>query len=166
MGTVQDHQFRYTKKRLLRVLEPGLTIAALAVPLFAVPDSRAWGPPVVLAGCMLAAAMFGWFGRGVAVAIDAGGLRCGFPGLRRLAWSAIDRVRFVRVEGVAHLVVDRTEAARAARRGGLLLRRAARRVGAGDLAVPLVGLADDPKRVVEVVSLAHQLAARGSTASA
>lgn len=168
MGTVQDHEFRYTKKRLLQLAEPGLSIGALAVPLFAVPESRAWGLPVAAGAAAVALMFFVGFGGGVAVAIDADGLACGFPGFRRLSWSAIDRVRFVRVGGVAHLVVDRTAAARAARRGGFLLRRAARRVGAADLAVPLVGLADDPKKVVEVVVLAHRLATgpRGPTAPA
>jgi hypothetical protein len=83
----------------------------------------------------------------------------GFPGAR---WVDIERVAFVRVNGRALLVVDRTDEARRHRPGGKWPRSLARLAKAKDLAVPLDNLAASPEKVVACVQLAHQQALDGA----
>lgn len=89
---------------------------------------------------------------------DDGGLRASCRGFPATPWPEIERLRLVRVEGRALLVVDRTEEARSRQPAGGRVRSLARLAQTKDLAAPIDNLDASPEKIFAVVELAHRCA--------
>ena len=157
MPTVPACEFQHTRGHKLRVMRVSISLCVLGAPLITSDVARSTGIVLCALGCLLAVLLHLGFG-GPAVAIDDEGLRIGRPGGGTLPWATIAAVRFLRVDQVAYLIVDRTAEARSQRKAGFFLRQPARHIGVEDIAVPLIGLRDEPRRVFEAVALAHSVA--------
>ena len=92
------------------------------------------------------------------IRVDSEGLRVRGLGGRRIPWSEIESVSYRRdYQRGAFLVVDRTQAARAARPAGRRSRRLGMALRATDLVAPLVQLEHDPRQVVAAIRLAQDV---------
>jgi len=120
------------------------------------PPALAWA--TVASGALIAL----WFGqpawrRAPMLWFDDRGLFARVPGIGPVPWTAIERVRLVRVNATTHfLVVDRTPEERARRPLSRLAVAIAKKPEAKDLAVPLDGLEVAADKVFAIVDLAHR----------
>lgn len=162
MATVPAQSFPMQPKRAWHALAPGIAMLGAGVEQLRRDHTGvlAW----TCVGCGLVCVLwFGklWWRQAPMVWFDDAGLRARVPGFGPLPWSSIEKVRFVRVNGKAFLVIDRTPAARQQQPASMVARSIARSAEAKDLAVPIDGLAARPDQVFAVVELAHR-AANGS----
>jgi hypothetical protein len=163
MGQVPSQSFAVAGKRAWPTLIGGL--GALITGLWMLHDGE--HTQIAWANVALGVVLTFWFGqvawrRAPMLWFDDGGLRARMHGFPPVPWEDIERVRFVRVDGRALLVLERKETARRRRPGGRWPRALARRAKAGDLAVPIDGLTAAPAQVYAVVELAHRFSQRGS----
>ena len=155
---VPTHEFRYSR-RVAR--GPALNLASTIAGVCALLTRAETHSLAIVLLLLMGGALFWWFViRRVAVRIDASGVWLRGAGRAWFAWEDIERVRMVRKDGVANLAVDRSPTVRRARPAAGSARLRAQALGGRDLAVPLVGLTTEPKRVVELVQLALSVARR------
>lgn len=158
MPSVPAQKFPMQAKRSWHFVTVGISIVATGVELL-----RRGKEPLVVAWVTIASgvAFLLWFGqpawrRAPMIWFDDKGLRARVPGFGPLPWEHIERLRFVRINGKAFLVIDRVLEERQKRSLGMLARAVARQAEAKDLAVPLDGLAAAPDKVFAIVDLAHR----------
>lgn len=157
MPTVPAQKFAMKARRSWHIVSSGIGAIAAGAGVLQQGRAPAVGWVAIACGAVLAV----WFGqpawrRAPMLWFDDAGLRGRIPGFGPLAWTDIERVRFVRNRGRAFLLVDRTAEERRRRPLGNIARSLARAAETDDLAVPLDALETAPDKVFAVVDLAHR----------